>query len=167
MRASDDEFEQYRNELNESYNKWLLHGLNIKQISNINFIGVIYLKIWDKYIQADDDIIYYFVKENRKCRSDVICSLAGVVCYTACQYIILQFAISNSFQEKIGRGLLAILSMPITLTGIFRFHGWMKIATPLLGIIKTSYMIIGLLQTPNQNFENNIIMSLSTEYFKQ
>ena len=34
------------------HNKWLLHGLYIIQISNINFIGVIrvlfYLKIWDK-----------------------------------------------------------------------------------------------------------------------
>ena len=32
---------------------------------------------------------------------------------------------------------------------------------------KTSYIIIGLLQTPNQNFKNNIIMSPSTEYLEQ
>ena len=36
------------------HNKWLLHGLYIIQISNINFIGMIrvlfYLKIWDKLL---------------------------------------------------------------------------------------------------------------------
>ena len=97
------------------------------------------------------------MKENRKCRSDVVCSLAGVVRYTTCQYIILQCAIGDSFQTKMGRGDFVNandINWHIPISWVNENRNTFR----LLGIIKTSYIIIDLLQTPNQNFENNIII---------
>ena len=62
---------------------------------------------------------------------------------------------SDSFQKKMGSGDFAnAINCHIPIS-----YGWMKIATPRLGIIKAS-CIIGFPQTSNQDFENNICRHL-------
>ena len=68
----------------------------------------------------------------------------------------------KSFQKKMGRGNFVIANDNHQLS-YSDFMGEWK-SQPRLGIIKASY-IIGLLQTRNQDFENNIL-SPSTEYLK-